>query len=73
MINFRISGLPKEVEAFAKKLKVCEGCKVIEESKNYRNRDASELVRRYIDVDCNNVQLGVSTTKKFENGYNLTL
>ncbi len=49
MITIRLAGTPAEVEAAA--AKIYEAFYVIKETDDYKNRQPSDLVRRYLEVE----------------------
>ncbi len=51
MIKIRLEGTPGEVEQAAQALRESASLRILEESRDYRNRPPSTLVRRYFEVE----------------------
>lgn len=52
MIKIRLEGTSDEVEQAAQALRESPSLRILDESRNYRNRPPSKLVRRYFQVEC---------------------
>ncbi len=52
MIKIRLEGTLGEVEQVAQALRESASLRILDESRDYRNRPPSTLVRRYVQVEC---------------------